>query len=999
MGEATNNGGSRALYVSNNEGTYNAYSDNATSFSYATRPISVPAGIYTFSFDWKANGESTYDYLRAWVAPGSYHPTAGQTPAGTTSTSGYTTTTPDGWYDLNPAGGKLNQTSVWSNVSNTLTLDEGQYTVVLMWANDNTDGSQPPAAVDNFSIARQCPDVTGLYVSNVTNNSITLDWNADYSGVTYSVYEVTPTGNTLIESGITANNYIVYNLNAATEYTFGVQVNCTADLSSNIETVTGSTICPDITYLTLASLNGTTANISWDYNGDVDGYQVVVYRNNDIDTTVTVIVNGTSAEIAGMMLDNDYQVYVNAVCGSTNGNVNGPLNIHCGYCLPNPTSVDGSGITSVSFGGMTNTTHLGSTAGYADYTAMSGSVPAGTNATVEITYATGYTYGTVIWVDWNNSLSFDADEVVFVGNSDGASPTTLTANFLIPITTDTGSYRMRILGADSYFDSYISSIEAAAGANPCGSYSWGVAEDYTLVVTEVPSCMPVVDVTVANATDNSVTLRWIDNHNTGAIYSVYNGDVLVASNITDTFYTVTGLAANTDYTFGVVVNCSASDSADMVTVSARTECLLMSVLPFTEDFENQTVGGSTSSTFIQCWNRLDNGTSYRYPYIGSSSNYNHTEGGSQGLYWYSATTTGTYGDYQIVVLPGLNTNEIPVNTTMLTFWARPSSASYNPVFYVGVMTDPTDESTFQYYDTIRVVNVADWQKFKVFFDNYTGEGKYVAIRANRPSSYWYAYIDDITLDLIPACPAVEDVLVLVGPASASVSWDVVGNGYTGAQVEYKADTASTWNTINVTGVSNVAITGLQPETQYTVRITAVCGDSMSTSVTSNFVTTNFACAVLDSANLIDVTIGSGSTTNNYIPGYSYYEYSYTQQFFTANEIGTSGTITKITLTPSAVASQRTFEIFMGQSTDSSATAFITPDGLTCVYDGGQIQLTAGQPVTFELTTPFNYSDTSNLVVIFRDMTGSWVSGKWLGNVARHCRHEPRRDGPCAQGSA
>jgi len=45
-----------------------------------------------------------------------------------------------------------------------------------------------------------------------------------------------------------------------------------------------------------------------------------------------------------------------------------------------------------------------------------------------------------------------------------------------------------------------------------------------------------------------------------------------------------------------------------------------------------------------------------------------------------------------------------------------------------------------------------------------------------------------------------------------------------------------------------------------------------------------------------------------------------------------------------------------------------------VYDGAPVTLTANQWATFVLDTPFDYNGTDNLLVCFRDMTGSYVSG-------------------------
>ena len=94
-------------------------------------------------------------------------------------------------------------------------------------------------------------------------------------------------------------------------------------------------------------------------------------------------------------------------------------------------------------------------------------------------------------------------------------------------------------------------------------------DDFSAIVP--PTCLPVTSVNVDAVTESSVTISWTDEENTGASYSVYNGDTFVGISSTNS-YTFTGLDANTVYTFGVVANCSATDSSIMATVDARTSC-------------------------------------------------------------------------------------------------------------------------------------------------------------------------------------------------------------------------------------------------------------------------------------------------------------------------------------------------------------------------------------------------------------------------------------------
>ena len=155
----------------------------------------------------------------------------------------------------------------------------------------------------------------------------------------------------------------------------------------------------------------------------------------------------------------------------------------------------------------------------------------------------------------------------------------------------------------------------------------------------------------------------------------------------------------------------------------RTECNALDTLPYTMGFEVSdgvdAIGSSTSDIFVDCWHHLNNGSDYYgYPYVGGST-YAHT--GSRGLYWYNNTTTGTYGDYQTIVLPCIDTDQYAINTLRVSFWAKSTSTSYYPVFQVGVMTDPNDNSTFQLVSSVSISNSTHWEKNSVRFNNFKSD--------------------------------------------------------------------------------------------------------------------------------------------------------------------------------------------------------------------------------------------------------------------------------------
>ena len=213
--------------------------------------------------------------------------------------------------------------------------------------------------------------------------------------------------------------------------------------------------------------------------------------------------------------------------------------VNSSYCTPAPTSVDGIGITNVSFSTVNNTT--GAEAGnYGDYSAMIGTGTEGSVLPIDITYQTGYTYDTTIWVDWNDDLDFaDAGEIAYTGTSLGANPTTLAASITIPVGASTsglgtGFHRMRIGGMDF-----------GPMTDPCYTGSYACFEDYTISVSVAGPCTsPIVQPT--NLVFSTITNNSIDGDFTAAIPAASNYLVLANTSGTTPSPPVDG----TNYTIG-----------------------------------------------------------------------------------------------------------------------------------------------------------------------------------------------------------------------------------------------------------------------------------------------------------------------------------------------------------------------------------------------------------------------------------------------------------------
>ena len=226
-GEAAHNGdGTHALYISNDGGATHAYTNNSVAVVYAARLFNFEAGNYQFSYDWLANGESTYDYLRVALVPASVELTAGTSlPTGVA-----VSTLPANWIALD-GGSQLNLQTAWQNfTSGVVAVPAGQYNVVLLWRDDTSGGTNPPAAVDNFSISKiSCIPPTNLAAELTPGNGTiaALSWTAGESESAWVLeYSSKADMSDSISLEVSALSYELTGLTAETTYYARVKAVC-----------------------------------------------------------------------------------------------------------------------------------------------------------------------------------------------------------------------------------------------------------------------------------------------------------------------------------------------------------------------------------------------------------------------------------------------------------------------------------------------------------------------------------------------------------------------------------------------------------------------------------------------------------------------------------------------------------------------------------------------------------------------------------------------------
>ena len=126
-----------------------------------------------------------------------------------------------------------------------------------------------------------------------------------------------------------------------------------------------------------------------------------------------------------------------------------------------------------------------------------------------------------------------------------------------------------------------------------------------------------------------------------------------------------------------------------------------------------------------------------------------------------------------------------------------------------------------------------------------------------------------------------------------------------------------------------------------------------------------------------VEIGTGTSTTYQFPVNSLYKYSFTEMIYTAEEIGTAGTINSVAFHFNGNnVLDRTVVMYMKsvyRSTFESSSDYEDVTSADLVFTGTLSSEAVDGWITLTLDTPFEYDGYSNLMIAFDDNTGSWSS--------------------------
>jgi hypothetical protein len=557
--------------------------------------------------------------------------------------------------------------------------------------------------------------------------------------------------------------------------------------------------CPSITMLSTGVVNSSSVDLNW-VAGATEVEWVVEYRVLGATAFTAVTPNPTTPAITvtGLISGTDYEFCVSAVCG--------PTDISQQTCTNVSTSPDYcSGDLFLDSGG------------------AAGDYQNSENITYNICPDNA---GDVVYVNFTFNEMEDSGTGCFDGLTiyDGPDTTFPTINtpgggteWCWDGTSGTGDLTQELLIGTSTSGCITLVWESDGSVTRQG---WSANVTCALPPTCDAPDMLALDASTSTTADLSwvaggtetewdveVGLPGFVPNTGGQIGSVI--DVLTTPTTT-----VAGLTDDTAYEYWVRAVCAPGDESIYIGPFAfRTRCVATTAAYLTNYDTDPLNGLNNCDSRIVIGSGIGTATEVRVDDFTANS-------GAQHIYMYSGSTGATAELYYI--LPEFSDLSSDKQVEFQVYDRDNGSLE------VGVITNPADSSTFTALRTYTDADMADdtYQFETVYFNTLTTTGGFIAFRFIPNGTFDALYIDDVSYDVAPACPAPSSLgASSVTDISANLDW--LENG-TATAWEYEFDIAGFTQGMGVNGIvptmSNItnSITGLSSATSYEYYVRAIC---------------------------------------------------------------------------------------------------------------------------------------------------------------------------------
>ncbi|MCL2596893.1 MAG: fibronectin type III domain-containing protein, partial [Paludibacter sp.] len=910
-----------ALYVSNDGGTSYNY---ANSNGYAVAEVLVNFGdfyTYNLSFDWRCVGEgngttTNYDYGKVYLVDPSNNISSNTAPAGALNTANFIAS------------------STWQHFSMDFDASYANTVkkLVFYWRSDVSGNNFEPLAIDNIVIQGfappTCMPVTALAASNIEMNSADITWTAVATETAWTVeYSLTSDFATLAGTvNATSIPATLTGLTSGTTYYVRVKAICVAGEDESTWVTTNFTTLPDV------CLNGITVG-----TGTITQSYVPVNSNYGYTYSQTIYLASELTAAGGSANDISKIAYQwNGAGNLTNGDV-----------------------WTVYIGQTSKTTFSSTT----DWVAI-GNLQEVYTGTVSLPATAGW-----MTIELDNSFTWDGTSNIVVAVDENVPNYGSTASWY----STTGSNRT------IYY--YSDGTNPDPASPPTASGRGTSYPNMKFYFCPPPSCPRPTDLTVSNisATDAQVSwtaggteTAWAVEYSLTSDFATLEGTV----NATSTSITLIDLTPATTYYVRVKAVCGEGDESEYSNiVHFMTPCTSITTIPWSYGFEDLTADNTLNS----CWSATNFGSSGKVrTQISDYGSYNrNARTGTSCIYF-------VYGCNDSITTPNFElTGGSTFNFSF--YYVTDGGAGWQ-----SLKATVHDATTGDYLGTIGtpLTNITN-TTYTQYEGNFTPSASgtyYFVISCMANSSPWYLTIDDVALiEVVDNDVAALSVTSSVGTEGTDLTTvdfmvDVKNYGslaqvnvpvkleVDGAVVSTQSIASIASGTTETATFSGVDVSTLRHT--YAIRaFTDLATDQMrandTTAVFSLYNEGNDPC--LDGAK-----VGTGAVTQPYVPVYAYYTYNYNQTIYLASDItaagATAGEISNIAYHWDGngnISGANEWTVYIGQTsktTFSSNADWIAIGNLQEVYTGTVSLPASAGWMNIELTTPFVWDGTSNIVV-------------------------------------
>ena len=766
----------------------------------------------------------------------------------------------------------------------TPAIPDGAY-IAFSFAGTGTSSKKGALYIDDVTVTTSyvaptggCAKPKNLTKSDDTPEGATFTWEQNTDETTYqwacvaSGEEVT-SWNTLEENVRTKT---ITGLTAGTAYDFHVRSYCGAgegEQSASAKS-TFTPTCPAPTAPVVSGISATEATLSWTAAAGISNYQYIVVASGAAqDWTSPTLVEGgaTAATLTGLNPSTNHDVYVRSYysattqsaavkasfqtacgavaipftwdfssmgcwttynCNSSSGISSGAFSFHWdnpGQYLISPEFVALSGTVDVTFDyKIQSTTYpetfaLGystTTSDIASFTWLSDeTVNNTTYAQYEKTLPAGVKY-IAIQCKSNQQYYLYIDNFSIAATPACPAPTITASNVIYNAATincaggsteNKWKLQYKATGDADWTDANGGTLIAAAsfdltGLTPGTAYQAQAQAEcagaWSTAVAFTPTCVTPSGLNVSAKTTTTATIGWTVNSGEAEWNLQYkkasDADWTTVAGVTANPYLLEGLTSGTTYQVRVAATCNGTYTS---AASFDTECDTKSA-PLDENFNDLTA-------LPACWN-----------FAGATS----TMSVSTGTSWLSLENkalffSGSGGAYAYAILPEMN---VEWNTLQIAFSHREESSKGGNIelgYYEGgaftALTSYSNQgSTMQAESAYSLAAIPNGAR---------------AAFAYKPASSGYAgAVDDIHVSVYvaPTCEAPTALAVSeIASTSAKVTWSSEASEFA---LEYKKTSDEDWTAATGTIASPFTLSGLAAnETEYTVRVQAICGETPS----------------------------------------------------------------------------------------------------------------------------------------------------------------------------